>query len=121
MNTSKNRNSMSKKIFIILGFTAAILAVILAVTPLSNLAIAPIIVAFLSGLIVLFLSKKQNTRTKTIQYIFLLVIISLSLTIYKGVFLATEVGNIEQLEERDEENLEDSKEILEEIETEENF
>ena len=112
---------MSKKLFIILGFIAAILAVILAVTPLSNLAVAPTIIAFLSGLIVLFLSKKQNTKTKTIQYIFLLVIISLSLTIYKGVFSTKEVGNTEQLELRDEENLEDSKEILEDIEIDENF
>tara|TARA_R100001369_G_scaffold91836_2_gene134389 strand:- start:1122 stop:1460 length:339 start_codon:yes stop_codon:yes gene_type:complete len=112
---------MSKKLFIILGFIAAILAVILAVTPLSNLAVAPTIIAFLSGLIVLFLSKKQNTKTKTIQYIFLMVIISLSLTIYKGVFSTKEVGNTEQLELRDEENLEDSKEILEDIEIDENF
>ncbi|WP_296381586.1 FUSC family protein [Winogradskyella sp.] len=110
-----------KKLFIILGFIAAILSVIIAVTPLSNLAVAPIIVAFISGLIVLFLSKKQKTKTKTIQYIFLLVIISLSLTIYKGVFFTTEVGDTEQLEQRDEENLEDSKEILEDIDIDEGF
>ncbi len=107
---------MSKKLFIYLGFTAAIVAVILAVTSLSNLAIAPIIIAFISGLIVLFLSKKQNTKTKTIQYIFLLAIISLSLTIYKGVFSTAELENNEQLEQRDEENLKDSKEILEDTE-----
>lgn len=107
---------MGKKLFIILGFIAAILAVILAVTPLSNLAVAPIIVAFISGLIVFFISKKQKTKTKTIQYIFLLVIISLSLTIYKSVMTTMEVGDTEQLEQRDEENLEDSKELLEGIE-----
>lgn len=110
-----------KKLFIILGFISAILAVILAVTPLSSLAIAPIVAAFICGLIVLFISKKQNTKTKTIQYIFILVIISLGLTIYKGVFSTTEIGDTEQLEQRDEENLEDSKEILEDIEIDENF
>ena len=110
-----------KKLFIILGFIAAILAVVLAVTPWSNLAVAPIIVAFISGLIVLFLSKKQNTKTKTIQYIFLLVIIALALTLYKGVFNTSEIGNTEQLEQRDEENLEDSKEILDDIEIDEDF
>ncbi|WP_412560474.1 FUSC family protein [Winogradskyella sp. MIT101101] len=110
-----------KKLFIILGFISAILAVILAVTPLSNLAIAPIVAAFICGLIVLFISKKQNTKTKTIQYIFILVIISLGLTIYKGVFSTTEIGDTEQLEQRDEENLEDSKEILEDIEIDENL
>jgi LytS/YehU family sensor histidine kinase len=112
---------MGKKLFIILGFIAAILAVILAVTPLSNLAVAPIIVGFISGLIVFFISKKQKTKTKTIQYIFLLVIISLSLTIYKSVLHTTEVGDTEGLEQRDEENLEDSKEILEDIEIDEDF
>jgi predicted PurR-regulated permease PerM len=112
---------MSKKIFIVLGFIAALIAVILAVTPLSNLAIAPIIVAFICGLIVLFLSKKQKTKTKTIQYIFLMVIISLSLTIYKGIVSTTEIGDTEQLDLRDEENLEDSKEILEDIEIDEDF
>ena len=112
---------MSKKVFIIIGFIAAILAVILAVTPLSNLAIAPIIAAFLSGLVVLFLSKKHNTKTKTIQYIFLLVIISLGLTIYKGVFLKTGITNTEPLELLDKENLKGSKEILEDIEIDEDF
>lgn len=110
-----------KKVFIILGFISAILAVILAVTPLSNLAVAPIIVAFIFGLIVLFLSKKQKTKTKTIQYIFLLVIIALGLTIYKSVFSTTEIGDTKQLEQRDEENLEDSKELLEDIEIDEDF
>lgn len=110
-----------KKVFIILGFISAILAVILAVTPLSNLAVAPIIVAFIFGLIVIFLSKKQKTKTKTIQYIFLLVIIALGLTIYKSVFSTTEIGDTKQLEQRDEENLEDSKELLEDIEIDEDF
>ncbi|WP_369993557.1 FUSC family protein [Winogradskyella sp.] len=110
-----------RKLFIILGFIAAILAVVLAVTPLSNLAIAPIIVAFVCGLSILYISKKQNKKTKTIQYIFLLVIISLGLTIYKGVFSTSEIGDTEQLEQRDEENLEDSKEILEDIDIDEDF
>jgi membrane protein implicated in regulation of membrane protease activity len=110
-----------KKLFIILGFISAIIAVILAVTPLSNLAVVPIITAFISGLIVVYLSKKQNFKTKTIQYISLLVIIALGLTIYKGFFSSKELGDTEQLEQRDEENLEDSKEILEDIEIDEDF
>ncbi|WP_299116287.1 FUSC family protein [uncultured Winogradskyella sp.] len=110
-----------KKLFIIIGFISAILAVIIAVTPLSNLAIAPIIVAFFSGLIILFISKKEKSKTKTIQYIYLLTIIALSLTIYKAVFNTTEIGDTEQLEQREEENLKDSKEILDDIEIDENL
>ncbi|MCB0400131.1 MAG: FUSC family protein [Winogradskyella sp.] len=112
---------MGKKIIIILGFIAAVLAVILAVTPLSNLAVIPIIVAFLCGLLIVFISKKDKTRTKSIQYIFLMVIIALALTIYKSIYYTSEVGNTEQLEQRDEENLEDSKELLEDIDIDEDL
>lgn len=110
-----------KKVFIILGFISAILAAILAVTPLSNLAIIPIFVAFICGILIVFISKKDKKKTKTIQYIFILVIISLGLTIYKNVFSTTELGDTEQLEQRAEENLEDSKDILEDIEIDEDF
>ncbi|WP_411768513.1 DUF2232 domain-containing protein [Winogradskyella sp. A3E31] len=102
-----------KRLFIILGFIAAILAVILAVTPLSNLAILPTIIGFICGLIILYLTKKYQKKTKSIQYIFLLVIIALSLTIYKGIFTTTEIGNVEELETKEEESVEDSKELLE--------
>lgn len=112
---------MIKKLFIILGFITAILSVILAVTPFYSLAIAPIIIAFLSGMVIFFVSKKENTKTKTIQYIFLMVIIALALTIYKSINSSTEIGDTEQLEQRDEENLEDSKELLEGIEFDEDL
>ncbi|MBO3116524.1 FUSC family protein [Winogradskyella sp. DF17] len=110
-----------KKLFIILGFISAIIAVLLAVTPLSNLAIIPIVLGFISGLIIIYLNKKEQTKTKSIQYIFLLVIIALALTLYKGLFVSNEVGDIEQLEQREDENLEDSKEILEGLEIDEDL
>ncbi|WP_299365450.1 FUSC family protein [Winogradskyella sp.] len=112
---------MIKKLFIILGFVTAILAVVLAVTPLSTLAIAPIIVAFVSGVLVLLVSRKEKTKTKTIQYIFLMVIIALFLTIYKSFNPTSEIGDTKQLEQRDEENLENSIKTLEGIEIEEDF
>ena len=110
-----------KKLFIILGFTSAVIAVILAVTPLSNLAIIPILLGFICGALILYLSKGEKQKPKSIQYIFLLVIMALSLTIYKGVFVSNEVGDVEQLEQREEENLEDSKEILEGLEIDEDL
>ncbi|WP_418639022.1 hypothetical protein [Winogradskyella sp.] len=85
-----------KKVIIILGLITSIVATILSVTKFSSLAVTPIIIAFLCGLIILFLSKKEQTKTKTIQYIFLLVIISLSITIYKGVVDTVEIDNTEQ-------------------------
>ena len=112
---------MGKKLIIILGFIAAVLAVIIAVTPFSNLSVIPITIAFVAGLLIVFLSKKDNSKTKSIQYIFLMVIIALVLTVYKSVYYTSEVGNTEQLEQRDEENLEDSKELLEEIDFDEDI
>lgn len=114
---TKISNNM-KKLFIILGFISAIIATILSVTKFSNFAVAPIIVAFVSGLIVFFLSKEAQSKTKTIQYIFLLVIISLSLTIYKGVANSFEVDDTlplddtEQLQQQDKGNLNESDEIF---------
>jgi predicted PurR-regulated permease PerM len=101
-----------RKLFIILGFTAAISAVVIALTKSYNLALAPIIMAFISGIIVIYLSKKQNTAVKTIQYVFLFVIIALSLTIYKSIVTSENFKNIAQQEYSDNQNLTVSKETL---------
>lgn len=74
-----------KKPLIILGLTAAFIAVIFASSTLYKLALIPIIIAFLSGMAILLLSKNEKNKTKTIQYMFLMVIMSLGLTIYKGI------------------------------------
>lgn len=108
-----------KRLLIILGFITAILSVILAVTPLFKLAIFPLIVAFLCGLGILYFSKKDQKKSKSIQYIFLLIIIALGLTVYKAVFVKAEVGDIEELEQREEKSEEEAIELLEDIEIDE--
>jgi len=113
-----------KKLLIIIGFIAAIIATVLSTTQYSNLAFTPILIAFISGLIILFLSKKHKSKTKSIQYIFLLVIISLSLTIYKNVIHSTEVNDVEkpeQLNQNSEKNLKDSDKIIEDKKIDENL
>ncbi|MEY8870229.1 FUSC family protein [Meridianimaribacter flavus] len=108
-----------RKFLVILGFIAAILAVVLAVTPLSNIALIPAIVAFILGLAIFYLSKKQNQSKKVVQYIFILTIVSIGITTYKSVFNEVEVGDTEELQERADESVEDSKEILEDLDIEE--
>ena len=105
-----------KKALIILGFISAILAVILCVTPLFKIAVFPIIAAFLCGLGLIFLTKKKQIKTKAIQYIFLLGIIALVFTIYKSIFVKTEIGNTEELEQLDESSEEDAIKELEDLE-----
>ncbi|OUR90881.1 FUSC family protein [Flavobacteriales bacterium 34_180_T64] len=102
-----------RKLFIILGFITSIIAVVFAVTPLSNLAVAPGLMALVCGLVVLFYSKKQVKSRKVIQYIFLLTIIALTITIYKAVFNTAEVGDIQKFEETEKVSEEEAIEDLE--------
>lgn len=108
-----------KRLCIIIGFIAAILSVILSVTPLFKIAIFPIVVSILCGLAIFFLSKKDQSKSKSIQYIGLLIIISLAFVVYKAIFTTTEVANVEELEQQQDESKEDAIELLEGIEIDE--
>lgn len=102
-----------RKLLIVLGLIAAVLALILAVTPLSQIAYLPAVAALVFGFVAFYISKQKQAPKKTIQLIFLLTIISLVLTTYKSIFNTAEVGNLEELEIKQEASIEDSKEILE--------
>jgi len=102
-----------RKTSIILGFITAILAVVLSVTPLSKIAYIPIVAALVFGLIAWYLSKQKQYPKKSIQLIFLLTIIALSLTTYKAFFTTIEVGSTEELEQKENQSEEDAIEELE--------
>ena len=104
-----------RKLFVILGFFTAVIAVILAVTPLSNLSIAPAIAAFASGMAVLYISNKKGRSKKVIQYIFLLTIIAISLTIYKAVFNEVELGDTQELIDKEKVSEEEALQELDDI------
>ncbi|MCB0383362.1 MAG: FUSC family protein [Psychroserpens sp.] len=105
-----------KKLVIILGFISAIFAVVIAVTPLSKIAYIPALAALLFGIISIFLSKEHQDSKKSVQLIFLLTIIALVVTTYKAVFNTVEVGNTEELIEKENESEEDAIEELETLE-----
>ena len=107
-----------KQVFIILGLIAAILAIILSVLPLSNLAIFPAIAALIFGLIAFYLSKKAGHVKKIIQFTFLLTILALSITIYKAVFTKIEVTDTEELIIKEEESKQEAIEELEDLDLE---
>ncbi len=109
-----------RSIFIVLGFIAAVLGLVLAVTPLSQIAYIPAIVALLFGLIAFYISKQNQFPKKSVYLIFLITFISLVLTTYKAVFNTSEAGNLENLELKEEASMEDSKETLEGLELDEN-
>lgn len=108
-----------KKALTILAIISSILAVILSVLPLSNLAFIPAIAALVFGLAAFFIANKNKQPKHTVQLAFLLTIIALSIATYKSIFTETEIGNTEALEKKEEESVEDSMEILEGIDTEE--
>lgn len=105
-----------RQLFIILGFITSTLAVVLSVTPLSKIAYIPAIAALIFGLIALYFSRQKQYPKKSIQLIFLLTIISLTITTYKSVFNVVEVGNVEGLELKEKESEEKAIEELEALE-----
>ncbi|WP_299228977.1 FUSC family protein [uncultured Psychroserpens sp.] len=106
-----------RKLSIVLGFIAAILTVILSVTPLSKMAYIPGIAALILGVITIYLSKQNSKRS--IQLMFLLTIIGLTVTTYKAIFDTVEVGNTEELQEKENESQEDAIQELNDLDIEE--
>lgn len=104
-----------KHVFIILGFIAALLATILSVLPISNLAIFPAIAALLFGAIAFYLSKKAGHVKKIIQFTFLLTIIALSITTYKAMFTKVEVADTEELIIKEEASEQEAIQELEDL------
>ncbi len=102
-----------KKLFVILGFTTAILALILSATPLSKIAFIPSGAAFICGIAALIIKKGDSSSKKSIQLMLLMTIIALVVTTYKAVFTTVEVGDTKQLEQKEEELEEESLKDLE--------
>ncbi|WP_034040346.1 hypothetical protein [Wocania ichthyoenteri] len=107
-----------KKLFTIFAIIASVLAIILSVLPLSNLAIIPSIIALICGLIAFYLSKKSGEVKKIIQFTFLLTIIALAITTYKSLFNTVEVANTEALEKKEAKSEKEAIEELNELEIE---
>ncbi|WP_456437352.1 FUSC family protein [Psychroserpens sp.] len=108
-----------KKLVIVLGFLSAILAVVLAATPLSKIGYIPSVAALIFGILAIYSSKQKQGSKKSIQLIFLLTIIALAVTTYKSVFNSVEVGNTEELQEKENESQEEAIEELEGLELDE--
>jgi predicted membrane protein len=107
-----------KKIFTILAIITSVLAIILSVLPISNLAVFPAITALVFGILAFYLSKKTGKVKKIIQFTFLLTIASLSIITYKAIFNETEVGDTQEMVEKETESQEEAIEELEELDIE---
>ena len=104
-----------KQIFTILAMIGAVISVILCVLPVSNLAIFPGLASLIFCAIAYYLSKKTRDVKKLIPFIFLLTIISLSISMYKAVFNTSKVTNTQELKEKEVKSKENAIEDLEEL------
>ena len=104
-----------RKLFIILGLIFAIIAVLISVLPLSNLAFIPAIIAIICGLIAYLKSKPINASLRTITLVFILGVFAIGISSYKAVFSKTEVGNTKQLEAKEKKSEKEAIKDLDEL------
>ncbi|MGM5470136.1 FUSC family protein [Flavobacteriaceae bacterium LMO-SS05] len=104
-----------KTLFVILGFIASILSVILAVTPLFKIAYIPAVAALVFGLIALYISKQKQLPKKSIHLVLLLTFIALSVTTFKSIFNTVKVGDTEEFIQKEQESEQDAIDTLEDI------
>lgn len=104
----------------IIAFILAILALILSVTPLSNIALFPLSMAIVLTILLYFLSKKQKKSNKPVQYILLLSIVAMGFIIYKSLFTVAVVEEeaVEEMNIKEQESQEDSLKELESLDIE---
>ena len=107
-----------KHVFTVLAIIASIVAIIFSVLPISNLSLFPGLGALLFGLIAFYLHKKEGSTKKIITFAFLLTVMALGLSTYKSIFNKTEVGNTQQLIEKEEASKEEAIEELEDLDIE---
>ena len=103
--------------FIILGIITALIGLTLSILPFGAIAIIPIVIAFIFGLLAFKLSNKEEKSTIIIKIVFLIVIISLGLTIY-NTLNPNEVNEEIESISKENQSKEDSIEELESIEIE---
>lgn len=103
---------------IIISIISALIGLALSILPFGSIAILPIVVAFISGLIAFKISQKEKKSTNIVKGVFLIVIISIVLTIL-NTFKANEI--IEDTESiiKDNQSEEEAIEELESLEIEE--
>lgn len=87
-----------KKLLILLSLLTAILALTAAITKFYNMTVILVLIAFFSGITLIFRSKTKEDQPKSIKYIFLTLIIALSLTICKNIFIIENSRTMEKIE-----------------------
>lgn len=101
----------------VLSIILAIIGLVLSILPFGYIALIPIISAFIFGFIAFKLSQKEGKNTTIVKIVFVVVIISLCLSIYNAL-KPNEIIVDEQTLELEKQSDEETLEELEDIEIE---
>lgn len=105
-----------KIIYLILGIISVILSLILSILPFGKLAFIPIILATIFSFLLFREYKKDGKNTGVIKILFLGIIISLAVSIYRTIFTENKVVETEKTIEKEKQSEEDAIKELEGIE-----
>lgn len=109
-----------KSILIVLGYVAAVLSLIFALTPLFKIGFLTGAAALVLGFGAFLLSKKTGSSAgNAVKILFVLTALALLLSAYKTFFVSVEVAETEEMIEMEEQSEQDAIEELEELDLEE--
>ena len=99
----------------ILGIVSAILGLALSILPFGNIALIPIILAFIFGVIAFTYAKKEGKSRSAVKMIFLITIAALAVTIYRAIFDENIVEDTQESIERDQKSEEEAIQELDSL------
>lgn len=106
------------KLFTILGFIGAVLALIFSFLPISNLAIFPAVIGLILGLIAYTSARKQKGKSSFQRIVVLLSLIAIIISVGKQLVFTDTVKEDAQFIEKTEQSRQDAVKELEELEEE---
>ncbi len=99
----------------ILGFIAAILGLVLSILPFGKIALIPILLAFVFGVLAFVYTKKEGKSRSAVKMIFLITIAALAVTIYRALFDENVIVEDKESIERDKKSEEEAIQELDSL------
>ena len=104
-----------RNLFTVLGFIAAIVGLAMSILPLGSLAIIPIVLAFVLGLLSFRAAKNENKSRSLVKLMFIIIIAALVLSVYKIIFDENIIVEDQETIERDKRSEEEAIKELDSI------
>jgi hypothetical protein len=107
-----------KLLLTIVGLLSALLGLALSILPFGNIALIPIVIAFISGVLLIRILRKDQGNTLSAKLIFLIAILGLGMTIYRVIFDENVVEDDIEIINRDQQSEDEALKELEGIDLE---